>query len=339
MTTSVGAVTVFVVIVKFALVCPAGTTMLNGTSATAKSLVPSCTVTPPGRATLVSVAVPIADVPAGAVSRSTLSEASGIFETDVDGLTVSAPVADALPNVAVTVTFAVVERFGVTKENIELVSPAKSVTPEGIVTAPGSLVVSGTNTWVVVAAARFTRPMPPWPPSTTLGWNVTELSEIGGAAFTVNGALTTTSSSAAKNVTERVSGRPRVNAVNVPDVAPPAIAPNGEPTSATSGSLLQILTCSLGPEGHFDIGIGALTVSVPVTFCPPFTVLGENVRLNSLGSAGRTNSEADQVARLETTLKLASTATGTGDVETGNVAVVAPSGTVTVVTSDRAASG
>ena len=113
MMTSEGAVTDFVVMVKVALVAPPGTTMLNGTSATSKSLVPSWTVTPPGRAALVSVAVPIAGVPPGVVSRSTLSEASGIVDSDTDGLIVSAPVADALPNVAVTFTFAVVDRFAV----------------------------------------------------------------------------------------------------------------------------------------------------------------------------------------------------------------------------------
>ena len=100
--------------------------------------------------------------------------------------------------------------------------------------------------------------MPPCPPFTVEGWNVTELSAGGGAACTVNGALTTTSSSAAKNVTVRVVGSPRVKAVNVPDVAPPAIAPNCEPVSAANGSLLQTLTSSSGPAGHFDEVIGAV---------------------------------------------------------------------------------
>jgi hypothetical protein len=244
MTTSVGADTDFVVMVKFALVAPSGTTILNGTSATEKLVVPSVTGTPPGLATLDSVAVPIAGVPAVAVSRSTLSEASGIFDTDTDGLTVSVPVADALPKVAVTLTVAVVDRSGVVNANIELVSPVKIVTPEGIVTAPGLLVVSGTNTVVAGPVLRLTRPMPPWRPFTVAGWKVTELSAMGGAAVTVSGALTTTSSSAAENVTVRVFGSPRVNAVNVPDVAPGAIAANPDPTSATNESLLQILTSS-----------------------------------------------------------------------------------------------
>ena len=288
MMTSEGAVTDFVVMVKVALVAPPGTTMLNGTSATSKLLVPSWTVTPPGRATLVSVAVPIAGVPPGVVSRSTLSDANGIFDSDADGLIVSVPVADALPNVALTFTFADVDRLAVVKLNIVLVSPAETVTPEGIDTAPGVSLVSDTNACVVAAVLRLIRPMPPCPPFTVDGWNVTELSAGGGAACTVNGALTTTSSSAAKNVTVRVFGSPRVKAVKVPDVAPPAIAPNCEPVSAANGSLLQTLTSSSGPAGHFDMGIGPLTVSVPVTFWPPGTVLGDKLKLKSLGSDGRT---------------------------------------------------
>ena len=38
-------------------------------------------------------------------------------------------------------------------------------------------------------AARLTRPMPPSPPLTVAGCNVTELIEMGGAALTVSGAL------------------------------------------------------------------------------------------------------------------------------------------------------
>ena len=161
MMTSEGAVTDFVVIVKVALVAPPGTMMLNGVSATSKLLVPRVTGTPPGRATLVSVAVPITGVPPGAVSRSTLSDASGIFDSDTDGLTVSVPVADALPKLAVTFTFAVVDRFGALNVNIELVSPAKLVTPDGTDTAPGSPVVNVTNTVLVGAVLRLTRPIPP----------------------------------------------------------------------------------------------------------------------------------------------------------------------------------
>src|SRR5688500_585241 len=212
--------------------------MLNGVSAAAKSLVPSTTGTPPARAGLVSVAVPLTGVPAVTVSRSTRIDSSGIFDTDTDGFTVNTPAADALPNVAVTRTLAVVERFALTNENMALVSPAKRVTPDGIDTAPGLSLASGTNTDAAVAVDRLTRPMPPSPPFTVDGWNVTELSAIGGAACTVSGALTTTSSSAAKKVTVCVSGCPRVKAVNVPVVAPPAIAPNDEPTSATDASLL-----------------------------------------------------------------------------------------------------
>jgi hypothetical protein len=169
MMTSEGAVTDLVVMVKAALVAPPGTTMLDGTSATSKLVVPRVTVTPPGRAALVSVAVPIAGVPAGVVSRSTLIEASGIFDTDTDGLIVSVPVADALPKLAVTVTFAVVDRFAALKVNIVLVSPAETVTPDGTDTAPGSLLVSDTNTCVVPAVFRLTRPMPPCPPFTVDG--------------------------------------------------------------------------------------------------------------------------------------------------------------------------
>jgi hypothetical protein len=169
MMTSVGAVTDLVVMVKVALVAPPGTTISNGTSATLKSLVPSLTVTPPGRAALVSVAVPIAGVPLGVVSRSTLSDSSGIVDTDTDGLIVSVPVVDALPNVAVTFTFADVDRFAVVKLNDELVSPAKNVTPDGIDTAPGKLLDNGTNTVPVEAALRLTRPMPPCPPLTVEG--------------------------------------------------------------------------------------------------------------------------------------------------------------------------
>ena len=339
MMTSDGAVTDFVVMVKVALVAPPGTTISNGTSATLKSFVPSLTVTPPGRAALVSVAVPIAGVPLGVVSRSTLSDASGIADADADGLIVSVPVADALPNVAVTFTFAAVDRFAVLKVNIEVVSPANSVTPDDIDTAPGELVDSGTNTVAVAGALRLTRPTPPSPPFTAAGWNVTELSAGVGAACTFNGALTTTSSSAAKNVTVRVVGSPRVKAVNVPDVAPPAIAPNCEPVSAANGSLLHTLTSSSGPAGHFDEIIGALTVNVPVTFWPPGTVDGEKLNDSSLGNGGRTRRLVAHVARFDTTAKLASTATVTGEVVTGNVAVVAPAGTVRLVTLARAVSG
>src|SRR5687767_9179626 len=111
---------------------------------------------------------------------------------------------------------------------------------------------------------------------------------MGGAACRVNGALTTTSSSAAKNVTVRGFGSPRVKAVKVPDVAPPAIAPNCEPVSAAEGSPLQTLTSSAGLAGHFDMGIGPFTVSVPVTFLSPGTVPGEKLKDNGLGSGGRT---------------------------------------------------
>jgi hypothetical protein len=288
MTTSEGADTDLVVIVKFALVAPPGTVMLDGTSATEKLLVPSVTVTPPARAALVSVAVPTAGVPAVAVRRSTLNDASGIFETDTEGLTVSVPVAEEAPNAAVTPTVALVDRLGVVNANIALVSPANRVTPAGTDTMPVLLTVSGTKTDAVVALERLTRPIPPSPALTVDGWNVTDDSAIGGAAWTVSGALTTVSPRAANNVTVRVSGRPRVNAENVPDEAPALMAAKPDPTSATDGSLLQILTNSCGPAGQGDAGIGAATVTVPVTPWPPLIVDCEKLSVTSRGSAGRT---------------------------------------------------
>jgi len=94
---------------------------------------------------------------------------------------------------------------------------------DGWFTAPGVSLVSATWTVVDGPAARLTRPMPPSPPLTVAGCNVTELSEIGGAALIVNGALSVVRSSAAVTVNVCVVGSPCVYMRKVCVVTPGAI--------------------------------------------------------------------------------------------------------------------
>lgn len=123
MMTSVVDVTAAVVMGKVALVAFSGTTTLEGTVATAELYEASETMTPPGRAALSSVAVPVDVPPPATVAGFNVSEAIGIFATETEGFTVSTPLALAEPKLAVSRTLAAVDRGAAVYANIELVSP------------------------------------------------------------------------------------------------------------------------------------------------------------------------------------------------------------------------
>lgn len=145
----------------------------------------------------------------------------------------------------------------------------------------------------------------------------------------VSCAVSVARSKAADTVIVRVVAGPRVHNWNVALVAPAAIAPGPDKIPATSGSLIHTLAV-FGPAGHRVAGIGPLKVNVPVVRLPPLTVEGFNVIAVKVGRLGLTRTVARCSTALHCARIVASISTDTGNVVIGNVAVVAPPGTITL---------
>jgi hypothetical protein len=183
--TGVDAPTVEVVAANVALVVPAATVTLPGTTATAVLLLVSVTTFPPAGAAADSETVPCDVAPpvtVGGVKFTACSVAAAGSGVTVSVVVLLAPLYDA---VSVTVVLPVTAE--VATANDALVTPAATVTLVGTVAAPVLLLVSVTTAPPAGAAAdRVTVPFDPAPPTTDDGLTVTaDNAAAAGAALGV----------------------------------------------------------------------------------------------------------------------------------------------------------
>src|SRR6267142_1578089 len=119
--------------------------------------------------------------------------------------------------------------------------------------------------------------------------------------------------------------------LNVAVVLPTGTATSGD--MPTAGLVLFSVTIASPVAGNGDGGIGPLNVTVPVTVLPPLAVAVLSVNEVSLGPpafrARRRAANWPPVASIMTSIE-----NGTGAVAIGNVADVAPAGTVTLAGTD-----
>ena len=171
MTTLVFEDTRWVFTVKLALVFPACTMTLDGTVATEVLLLESVTVAPPEGAAAVRVTVPVELFPPLMLVGFRVSEES---VTDDAGVMVSEACCELLPSVAVITAVVVLLTDVVVTVNVA------EVEPEGTVTLPGTLADElllfkvTTEPPEGAAELRVTVPVELFPPTTLVGFNLTE---------------------------------------------------------------------------------------------------------------------------------------------------------------------
>ena len=162
--TDVVAATAFVETVNVALVAPADTVTLAGTLVEGSEL-DSVTAIPPLGAALLSVTVPVAEVPPATEVGLTVKEASPAAET------VTVAVALAPLAVAVSVAVVVVATGVVVTVKLADVEPARTVTLAGTL-AHDWLLLKVTTVFVRTGALRVTVPCAVPPPGRALGLTV-----------------------------------------------------------------------------------------------------------------------------------------------------------------------
>ena len=181
--TGAEAATVLVVTVKVALVAPAGTVTLAGTVAAVESS-DSVTAAPPVGAALVSVTVPVEELPP--VTLVGLAVTADTLGAAATGFTVRVAVRVAPPKAPVIVTLVDEPTDAVVTANVALVAPAATVTLEGTVATAMLLPVSDTTAPPKGAApVNVAVPVAELPPTTVDG--LSDIAESEGADVAVCG--------------------------------------------------------------------------------------------------------------------------------------------------------
>lgn len=279
-TTAVGAATGVVVKENVPALDPDGMVTDGGTMA-AGWLDESARVAPPNGAAPFRVMVPVPEDPpridAGLTER---------LETP-SGRSVTEPVADVPPAVAVTMTGVEVETTAVERTNGTLVAPAGTATSTGKPTAEGT----DEESWTVVpgapaAAPSVTSPCTEEPPMTEEGESESD-DTPAGAGITRSEATAGPPGKAA--VMEAVASA-RTTAVEMAksaDVAPAGIVADPG-TDATAGSLLDRRTVTPAAPA------ADASRSVPFRDAPPVTLAEASERVPVTGEAEPVTREAPQ---------------------------------------------
>jgi hypothetical protein len=161
---TVDVVTVVVVTINVAVVAPAATVTLAGTVVAAESS-DSVTIAPPAGAALVSVTVPVDELP-----PVTLVGLKASADSAAGGVTVSVVVRFTPLYVAVSVTLVVAVTAVVLTLKVALVAPAATVTLAGTLATAALLLVSVTTAPPLGAAAvNVTVPVAEAGPTTLVG--------------------------------------------------------------------------------------------------------------------------------------------------------------------------
>src|ERR1051325_2197053 len=277
MVTVVDAVTVLVLTVKVALVLPAATVTLAGTLA-APLLLDSATCAPPAGAGPLSVTVPVDDCAPPVtlvgfkVSEETVGRGGGITVSEADRLTP--------PKDAEMVTVVEVVTVLVLTVKVALVLPAATVTLAGTLAAP--LLLDSATCAPPAGAGPLSVTVPvedPTPPTTLLGFKVSEETVGRGGGITVSEADRLTPPKDAEMVTVVEVVTVLVLTVKVALVLPAATVTLAGTLAAPL--LLDSATCA--PPA----GAGPLSVTVPVDDCaPPVTLVGFKVSEEADGRPG-----------------------------------------------------
>jgi hypothetical protein len=250
--------------VNVALVAPAATATLGGTSAIAGSLLESATATPPPGAAPLRTTVSIEEAPAVTLVGLRLTD------DNVGGVTVRTALRVTPPWVPEIVT-AVDAGTGVVEiVNVALVAPAGTLTLAETIAVARMLLDSATATPPTGAGAlRVAVPVAAVPPVTPLGLTLRE--ERLGARITVRVASWVVPPYVAEIVTPMDAATKLVDTVNVALVAPAAsITLLG--TVAAAGSLLASRTTAALASA------GPINVTVPIEEVPASTLVG--LRIN-----------------------------------------------------------
>jgi len=256
--------------------------------------------------------------------------ARDVTQTLTDGLIVTPALARDAPYVAVIVAGVTASTGSALKANRPFVVPAETVTLGGNVIDGLSLERLTSTCPGGAAAVRLTKPTPPCPPVSVFTFSVNDAS-AAGVPLIVNGARRTTSSYAAMMSSVVVCGTLRTPRLKVALVLPTGTATVGD--RPTAGLVLFSVTSASPVAGKGEGGIGPLNVTVPVTALPPLAFAVLKVNDVSRGppafNARRRAANWPPVASIVTSIE-----NGTGEVVTGNVAEVAPLGTVTLAGTD-----
>lgn len=300
-----------VVTVNSALVAPAAIVTTDGVLATG-SLDDRLIVVPPGPAGAFNVTVPIDDVPptTDVGARVKLAKTAG-------GLIARVAVTETVPSLAVIVALINAATVEVATVNVAVVAPATTVTLDGIVALGLPEDKATTDPPVGAGASRVTVPIEVAPPRTEVGSRVTLASADEGVIASVVVAV------AVPNLAVIVA---EVAAVTV-DVVVVKVAneePAGTVTLAgtTALVLLEVNETAAPPEPACPVN-----VTVPVEDLPPRTDGGAIATLRSV--AGVTVRVAVADWRPDVAVMTADVLAVTPVVVIGNVAVVAPPGTIT----------
>ena len=248
------------------------------------------------------------------------------------GVTVSTAVFVAPPNEPVIVTLVDAVTLAVVTPNVALVAPAGTVTFAGTVAAAVLLLDSVTTAPPAGAAlVRVAVPVDAFPPTTLVGLSVIADSAAAGGGGA--GGVTVSAAVFVAPPNEPVIVTP-VEAVTVDVVTPnvalvaPAATVTLAGTVATAVLLLDSVTTA--PPA----GAALVSVAVPVDAFPPTTLVGLSAIADSAAAGGGaaaafTVSEVEALNRNNPEIVTAVSAV-TDVVEMGNVALVAPAGTVTL---------
>jgi hypothetical protein len=303
--------TAAVVTVNDAADAPLGTVTVAGTVAAPVLLDARLTTTPPGPATSARVTVAVVLTP----------PATDALESDsavtLGGLTTSSVVAVAVSSVALIVAVTVLATCVVPTVNVRLIEPAGTVTVAGTVT-PARLLESETTI----------------PPVGALLLNVTVPVELL-LPTTLDGATDTDANRPARTAKAPVTLDAPVLAVTTTPVSvetafvltvkiascEPAVTVTVAGTVAAASLESRLITNP--PTGAF---VSRLTM--PVAVLPPATPAGEMVMTETRGAV--TVRSAFAAVPLDEAVMLADVLTDTAVVVIVNVALVAPSATVTL---------
>lgn len=234
------------------------------------------------------------------------------------------PLAEAPPEVAVTLTVTLLFTALVVTLKVAVVAPAKIVTLAGMVADALSPTRLTTTPPVGAGPESVTVPRVVVPPRIDAGLNVTAVASGG---FTESVAVELDPFAEAVIVALRVEAVVVVDTVKVPIVDPVAID-TGETTVTLA--LFELTFTEYPPAGA-----APLSVIVPVEVVPPTTVVGE--RLTELTPGAFTVSVVFLVDPLTDAVIETGVFEATGVVVTANVAELVPSATVTVLATEAAA--